>query len=243
MRDRGVFKRESLLSAMDFWAKSAQMGDCRAMAFMSAIAYLLEGVDEPNDKVRNLLRRAMGSDNAEFLIELGEELVIGYPFFRDLRLAKECFRLALSMSEMKGSYALGRFAAPFDKSASANYFRRAGKLGHFPSEVMADVAFQKPTSHFMKAAKTLLFGLSQARRIEQALRSAEAHVRFWRFRDDLGHIVVLQSAIGVDREKVFPWSMPISLRSFMLLMKGGDSPLHASRRTGISAEQLMPTNS
>lgn len=241
MNVQPIIDRNVLVSARAAWTLDAHSGSHKALAFLALIEYQL-GLpsEETNYNAQNLLRRAMGSDDAEFLIELGEELIIGYPFFQNLRLAEECFKLALVASEVKGAYALGRFTSSSNRAAAAKFFQRAGNLGHFPSEVMADVGFKKTTNPFVKFAIILAFALRQRKRIEKALGSTDAKLKFWRYRDDFDHIKSLQVAIGNDRESTFPWSKPIPIKMLVALLKGTDSSVLISRRASISPALFMP---
>ena len=236
---------EVLTAARSSWTSKAISGDCRALAFLALIEHQLQAMRSPsedaaistNSDAQNLLRRSMANGDADFLVELGDELIVGFPFPRNISLAEQCFELALTHSEIKGSYALGRLAYALNRAKSKVFFERAAHLGHVPSRAISDVSFETSKNPIFKLVKivTGAFRLDLTR----ALASPDRTLRFWRYKDDLGGYDMLENEMPIDRQRTFPWSTPIATKAFAVMVRQQNNSLAESRRISIRPEQLF----
>ena len=164
------------------------------------------------------VRRAMQSEDPEFLVELGEQLAMGMVINRDLALAEACFSRALSFSEVMGSYAFGRLYFESNPALAREFLRRASKQGHISSRVLLNT-LDIPSNPVLKKLAYLVRTLSFFPflfRGYMALLAKEKRARllFWRYHDDMRPMPAIDRKLGRDRNIYFPWSRPIHVKLF-----------------------------
>ncbi len=224
-----------LEAALQAWLPRAGAGDFVAMAYVAFVLHLAG--TSSHEEVNNWLRRAMVSDEPEFLINLGEELVIGTAVYRDLQLAKDCFDRALVRSELMGAYALARFTISSDRKHSLGYLERAAAQGHIPSRHLLNSLLlpRKGLRRRLLALRYLPGLIGQAQRV---FRGQAVPLHWWRYKDVFGGEASIQAELGDDRRYHFPWARPSSLAVFAAVCAKGEAPTLG--RGAIDAVALMP---
>ncbi|MDR3419048.1 MAG: hypothetical protein P4L83_22975 [Nevskia sp.] len=203
------------------WLPRADDGDHVAMAYMAIVRFLTDGAGDAasRDYCNNWLRRAMTCDDAEFLIAMAEQLVVGAAIYRDLRLARDFLSRALMLSEMKGSYAMARFLIVQDRKRSLAHLKRAAQLGHIPSRELF-MALSMPEKRLHRRTHTVrhlpLLVLAAAR----TSGTTTLRDRWWRHRDVITEVSRnLHIPHGEDRPRYFTWSRPSSIDAFAEVLK------------------------
>lgn len=224
--------------ALKEWLPRAEAGDHIAAAYVAIIRYLSDP-DGSRDELNNWLRRAMASDDPEFLIALAEELVIGTAIYRDIKLASDCLSRALTLSELKGSYAMARFTVVNDRNRYLKYLKRTADLGHVPSKQQL-LAPQRKGNRFYRRLQSIsnlpkLFSDTRKVFTKTAIRE-----HWWRYKDVYLEKVQddLYRELGEDRRCYFAWARPSPISVFaMVLAKGHSEKLV---RGQIDAYSLLP---
>ncbi|HWY23909.1 MAG TPA: hypothetical protein VNX47_03255 [Nevskia sp.] len=222
-------------SALQAWLPRAQAGDFLAMAYVAILRHLS---GDNGGEGNNWLRRALVDEDADFLIALGEELVIGTALPRNLQLARDCFQRALALSEMKGCYATARFLVGTDRKRAEQLFIRAAALGHLPSRHLV-MFLRLPKRRLVR----LIYRLRHAPRLFLDARTvfseAPGSLRWWRYKDVFAAPDnEMQQRLGEDRKCYFPWALPSSLAAFARAVTKAD---HSQLPRGdIDADALMP---
>ena len=192
------------------------------MAYVAIILHLAGG--SPREEVNNWLRRAMVSDAPEFLINLGEELVIGTAIYRDLQLAKDCFDHARIRSELMGSYAMAQLMISNDRKHSLQCLERAAALGHIPSRHLLN-SLLLPRKGLRRLLLALRYLPGLIRQTQRVFRGQAVPLHWWRYKDVFpGGDVSIQAELGDDRHYDFPWARPSSLSSFAAVCTKGEAP-------------------
>ena len=191
------------------------------MAYVG-IALHLSGRSSRSDS-NNWIRKAMASDDAEFLVNLGEELVIGTAVFRDLEAARDCFDRALGLSELMGAYAKARFAASKSRELSIEYLRRASALGHVPSHQVLNLLLL-PKKGFVRRLIALKHLPNLFSEVQLLMGGDIDRSRWWRYEDVLvGGDAELKAILGEDRKRHFPWARPSRIGTFAAVCARGKS--------------------
>lgn len=230
-----------LEKARQEWLPRAEAGDCVAMAYLAIIQYLTDPLPEADarDQINNWLRRAKSSDDPEFLIALAEELVIGTAIYRDIRLARDFLDRALSLSELKGSYAMARFTVVHDRKRCLLCLERAADLGHVPSrQVLIFLRLHKKNrlSRHLHGLRHLPKMIGDAQKV---FRGTAVREHWWRYKD----VVLRKEAglyikLGEDRRRYFSWARPSSITTFSAVMAKGRTD--TLMRGTIEADALRP---
>ena len=229
-----------LETALQAWLPRAEADDFVAMAYVAIIQFLTDPSPESTsrDYANNWLRRAMASDDPEFLIALAEELVIGTAVHRDIRLAQNFLLRALSLSETKGSYALARFTVASDRKRCLSYLKRAADLGHIPSQQVM-VFLQLPVKGFRRRLQALRHLPKFIVDVRSVLRKAAVREHWWRYRDVIPEREGgIYAELGEDRRCYFAWAKPLPIGTFAALLAKGHSDELA--RGAIQASDLLP---
>ena len=199
-------------AALRTWLPLAEGGDFVAMAYVAMLMHLSS--HSPESEINNWIRRAMVSDDPEFLINLGEELVIGSAIYRNVDLAEECFKRSLALSELMGSYALARFSIGVDRKRSLNWFKRAADLGHIPSRHLLN-SLQLPKRGLLRKFLALRYLPSLIRETREAHQKGTIALRWWRYRDVFpDEDQSIRTELGEDRQYHFSWARPLSMAQF-----------------------------
>jgi hypothetical protein len=199
-----------------------EAGDFVAMAYVAIVLYLSSPTSR--EASNKWLRRAMVSDDAEFLINLGEELVIGTAIHRDLDAAQDCFDRAVTYSELMGSYEIARFRLWRDRTLGFRSLERAAALGHVPSEqLLAILALPKRGLRRGILALGHIPGL--LRQTMRVVRGRAIPLEWWRYKDVYPRgDPEIEAELGADRRYHFPWARPSTLTTFATVCAKGTAP-------------------
>jgi hypothetical protein len=223
--------QDALLQA---WLPRAEAGDSLAMAHVAILRHL-SGASP--DEINNWLRRAMVSDDAEFLVALGEELVIGTAIHRDLQLARDCFQRALTLSEMKGAYALARFLIGTNRARAEQLLEHASSLGHLPSRQVL-MFLRLPKQRIVRFFRRVIISMGLMLQLRKTLLGTTNMDRWWRYQDVFGEQGQLHRRLGDDRRQYFAWARPSDFFAFVVAVVKGDTK--RLPRGPIDAATLMP---
>ena len=83
-----------------------------------------------------LVTMAIGSENPDFLVELGDALCAGEVLPHRPAFARSCYERADQYSPYMGAYALGTSRGLVEPAMAIQYLRRAASSGHWPSQVL-----------------------------------------------------------------------------------------------------------
>jgi hypothetical protein len=136
-----------------------------------------------NTQYSFFLGLAARSEDAEFLVNVGEAVGIGKLLAKDEKLAVRFFTRADQFSPFMGAFMLGRIAVLAPTRSARMFMRKAASAGHVPSAIWR--------SHYMMTRLGLLrwlylpiFAVMCSIRISRAVRSREGlYHRLWRYRD------------------------------------------------------------
>lgn len=223
-----------LETALQAWLPRADAGDFVAMAYVALILHLSGRTSR--GAANNWLRRAMVSDDPEFLINLGEELVIGTAIYRDLQAARDCFDRAQIRSELMGSYALARFTICNDRKQALECLERAAALDHVPSRQQLNWLLL-PKRGLRRKLLALQYFPGLLTQMVRVSTGRAVRRNWWRYKDVFtGEEPGMDAELGPDRRYHFPWARPSTLVSFATVCAKGESL--TLRRGAIDAAAL-----
>ena len=225
------------------WLRRADNGDHVAQAYVAIVRYLSDPTlsGSARDEINNWLRKAMTSDDPEFLVSVAEELVFANAIYRDLDLARDFLLRALSLSPLKGSYAMARFTAGTNRRSFIEYLTRAADLGHVPSKrILLAAQKQLTQNRLARSIQTIRNFPGLFLEIRKVFSGTANHEKWWRYKDILreNQWKELAEDLGEDRAKYFAWARPSSVADFSrVLAKGQSVPL---LRGEITFDSLRP---
>jgi hypothetical protein len=211
-----------LQTALAGWVPRAEGGDFVAMAYVAIVLHMSNAScrEAPN----RWLRRAMVSDDPEFLINLGEELVIGTAIYRDLEAARDCFDRAVTYSELMGSYAMARFQMWRERTHALGCLERASALGHVPSGLQLG-SLTVPKKGLRRRVLGLRYFPGLLRQTLRVFSGRATPVHWWRYRDVFPRgDAEIEAELGSDRRYHFPWARPSTFATFAAVCAKGTAP-------------------
>jgi hypothetical protein len=155
-----------------------------------------DGADVNRERVLALVKRALQSEDAELLVEVGEALLAGIYLPNDELLANRFYTLAYERNPMLGAYALGRMFFNNDNVLARRYFKVSAYLAKL------NIA---ATKYFWRVALALYVPLGICR-LFRALLSKDTAARMWRYKDPIKSkrsISIVDARIGNDRRNFF----------------------------------------
>jgi TPR repeat protein len=164
-----------------------------------------DGADVNRERVLALVKRALQSEDAELLVEVGEALLAGIYLPNDELLANRFYTLAYERNPMLGAYALGRMFFNNDNVLARRYFKVSASLGHFASQAYLAKLNIAATKYFWRVALALYVPLGICR-LFRALLSKDTAARMWRYKDPIKSkrsISIVDARIGNDRRNFF----------------------------------------
>ena len=181
----------------------------------------------------------MLSDDPDFLIALAEELVIGTSIHRDIKLAYDFVVRSLTVSELKGSYAMARFTLLSDRKRCLTYLKRAADLGHVPSwQTM--IALQARGSRLGRRLRGLRHLPKLIGDAIKVFHKTAVREHWWRYKDVISiKEKGIYTELGEDRRYYFSWARPSSIGAFATVLANGQS--EKLLRGSIEAHDLLPT--
>lgn len=204
------------------WLPRAEGGDFVAMAYVAIVLHLAGPTDR--EASNKWLRRAMVSDDPEFLINLGEELVIGTAVRRDLDAAHDCFDRAATYSELMGSYEIARFRLWRDRAHGFRCLERAASLGHVPSEQLLAI-LKLPQRGLRRSVLALRHFPGLLRQTLRVAKGRALPLDWWRYKDVYPRgDPDIETEFGLDRRYHFPWARPSTLTTFATVCATGTAP-------------------
>jgi hypothetical protein len=162
-------------------------------------------------EINELLDIAEGSNNVEFLIEIGEALAIGMQLPRDEKRSLRILQKGYQLDSLLGGYGLARFYFNVDKEASKAFFTISANEGHLISRALALSKFGNTTKYNVIAKIKLLRHLAirwDKYKVDELRRI------LWRQTDEVPLRRHVERYIGRDRNIYLPYTVPLSLIAY-----------------------------